>query len=59
MRNRQSFLYSKHVIVLSGDNECDTVTAGLITANYELKSNQEETHKGCSTRNPDNSMYTF
>ena len=52
-------LLKTDVIVLSGDNECYTVTAGLATANYELKSNQEETHTGCSTRNPDNSIYTF
>ena len=35
-------LLKTDVIVLSGDNECYTVTSGLVTANYELKCNQEE-----------------
>ena len=35
-------LLKTDVIVLSGDNECYTVTSGLVTANYELISNQEE-----------------
>ena len=36
-------LLKTDVIVLSGDNKCYTVTSGLVTANYELKSNQKET----------------
>ena len=30
------------VIVLSGDNECYTTASGSVTANYDVKSNQEE-----------------
>ena len=36
-------LLKTDVIVISGNNECCTVTSGLVTENYELKTNQEET----------------
>ena len=30
------------MIVLSGENECYTTASGSVTANYDVKSNQEE-----------------